>query len=236
LKREGESSILKVCCRWCAPAQPRYANQITSNHLSSPNLKQRPLHHSTNAKTVIGIKDIENRVSNQDFDANPLQSYKSTHYRIKNPCYNVAQESHRTLACLARIFSSVLLKFIKIEHSSNNPRPHIAIKYFSTHITQHIHNVWRRFVPTPRDLSICSMADWRSLTAPPPPNPAEVRMQEAMAKSTIQFTISTCFILYLCIDSSLCRHSPTYANVLRQHLSWLIMFKSSSKWLKATGV
>jgi len=33
--------------------------------------------------------------------------------------------------------------------------------------------------------------------APPPPNPAEVRMQEAMAKSTIQFTISTCFILYL---------------------------------------
>ncbi|KAI5819080.1 hypothetical protein BZA77DRAFT_260187 [Pyronema omphalodes] len=33
--------------------------------------------------------------------------------------------------------------------------------------------------------------------APPPPSAAEVRMQEAMAKSSIQFTISTCFLLYL---------------------------------------
>ncbi|KAI5852250.1 hypothetical protein BZA05DRAFT_444787 [Tricharina praecox] len=33
--------------------------------------------------------------------------------------------------------------------------------------------------------------------APPPPSIAEVRQQEAMAKSAIQFTAATCFLLYL---------------------------------------
>ncbi|TGZ82084.1 hypothetical protein EX30DRAFT_370766 [Ascodesmis nigricans] len=33
--------------------------------------------------------------------------------------------------------------------------------------------------------------------APPPPSPAEVRAQEIAAKSALQYTLSTCFVLYL---------------------------------------
>ncbi|KAI5787134.1 hypothetical protein EDC01DRAFT_788883 [Geopyxis carbonaria] len=33
--------------------------------------------------------------------------------------------------------------------------------------------------------------------APPPPSEDEVRAQVAMAKSSLQYTLSTCFVLYL---------------------------------------
>jgi len=33
--------------------------------------------------------------------------------------------------------------------------------------------------------------------APSPPSVAEVRIQESLAKSAMQFTLSTCFVLYL---------------------------------------